>query len=166
MSDFKDYMRSEQEGYSGMSRGLPKTFAESVGRAAGESRRQREMEPRNGAGEEAADGPATSPLAFLLSASTGVCVLLVLLVAFSKGIVFKLLVAGVAVAALFTARRIRARLGKLTPIYVGLMIGLLLGCLESITTGARLSLFNLSTFLLLGATFGSVPVLIAFVRQR
>lgn len=121
-----------------MSRGLPKTFAESIGRAAGESRRQRAMELRSGAGEEAADGPAMSPFDLLLSASTDVGVLLVLLVAFSQGIVFKLIVAGVLVAALFTTRRTRPRLGKLTPIYVDLMIGLLLGCLNSITTGARL----------------------------
>lgn len=166
MGDHKDYMRGEQEGYSGMSRGLPKTFAESVGRSAGESRRQREMELRQGSGEDTAAGEAMSPFAYLASSGAIVFVVLLLLVAFAKGIVVKLIVAGVAVAALFNAGRVRQRLGKGTPIYVGLMIGLLLGCFESIATGARLNLFNLSTFLLLGATFGSVPALIAHFRRR
>lgn len=163
MGDHKDYMRGEQEGYSGMSRGLPKTFAESVGRAAGESRRQRERELQNDAG---AGGAATSPFDFLASLVLVVGVLLVVLVALAQGIVVKLIVAGVVVAALFAVPRVRPRLGKGTPIYVGVLIGLLLGCLESIATGADLNLFNLSTFLFLGATFGSVPALIAFVRRR
>lgn len=166
MGDHKDYMRGEQEGYSGMSRGLPKNFAESVGRAAGESRRQRELERRRGTSEGTEAGEAMSPFAYLASSGAVVFVLLLLLVAFAKGIVVKLIVAGFAVAALFSVSRIRPRLGKLTPIYVGLLIGLLLGCLESIATGARLNLFNLSTFLFLGATFGSVPALIAVLRRR
>ncbi len=166
MGDHKDYMRGEQEGYGGMSRGLPKTFAESVGRAAGESRRQRERELQNDAGDGDAGGVATSPFDFLASLGVALGVLLVLLIALAKGIVVKLIVAGIAVAALFAVPRVRPRLGKGTPIYVGVLIGLLFGCLESITTGADLSLFNLSTFLFLGATFGSVPALVAFVRRR
>lgn len=166
MSGMKDYMKGYQSGYSTGPSTPPRTFAESVGHSAGQAQRRREMQP---SGEDPAREVAAGPgallavRAMLLLCGIGAIGLLLFM---PSGPVKKLLVLVGAVVALTLTRAVRRAIGPITPVYAGLVIGLIIGCLELIATGGQLNLYNLAIFLFLGAAIGAIGIPIAIARRK
>lgn len=183
MGGMKDYNRGFNAGYNPIGSGrIPRNFTEMVGQQAGRAARERQQPP-----PPAQRAPAPTPgapavpqgqarpmtcredasprarlgggLGLVIVGLVGIALLL------PGGTGKKLIVMLAAAAALTQTARVARALGPWTPIYAGTLIGLLLGCIELLITGARFGLYNLWIFLFLGAGIGALGVPLALARR-
>lgn len=182
MGGMKDYNRGFNSGYNPIGSGrIPRNFAEMVGQQAGRAARERQQPPpAQRAPEPPPGGPPVprgqpSPMTYREDGPprAGMGARLSLVVVGLAGIALllpsgtgkKLVVMLAAAAALTQTARVARVLGPWTPVYSGVLIGLLLGCIELLATGGRFSLYNLWIFLFLGAALGALGVPFALARR-
>jgi hypothetical protein len=160
MSGMKDYMKGEQEGYSTGPKGMPKSFSEAMGQSAGEARRRQEMQRSGGGGggPEYVGGGVSGRTLLILAVIP--LALLMLLIPFA--VVYPI----TAVVGLVMTGRVRRVLGIATPIYVGALVGMLLGSIELALSSSQLNLYNLMIFIFAGAMLGAIAVPFALLRKK
>lgn len=165
MSGMKEYNKGYQSGYGmGPSR-IPKTFAESVGHDAGKAQRDRERGMHQSSGQGGADAGVSSGTARVLLIIAAVLVLGMALVLLGP-VLIKLFYPTAAIVGLVLTPRVKRTLGVGTPIYIGALIGMLLGCIDLALSSPQLNLYNLWMFIFVGAMLGSIGVPIALLRQK
>lgn len=168
MGGMKEYQKGYDAGYTTGPSRMPRTFAEAVGYSAGQARRERERRPRQeagggggGGGEAGGIGPLGLVVLVVAAAS------LVGLVLMALGVsVFKAIYPAAGVVGLLLTPRVRKGLGVLTPVYVGAMIGLLVGCVELAIASPELNVYNLRMFIVAGGIVGGVAIPILAMRKK
>lgn len=163
MGGMKEYNKGYQAGYTTGPSRLPKTFGESVGYNAGRAQRQREMRSSEGA-DGAAAGVSGVPL-FALLVFAGLLVAGMLLVVIGSPIL-KLFYPVAGVIGLILTGRVKRVLGIVTPMYVGALIGLLLGCVDLALSSPELNFYNLQMFIFVGAMLGAIGIPFAARRKK
>ena len=166
MGSHREYNKGYQSGRGIGRPRIPTNFAESVGYNAGQAQRDREMGARPGDESGAGAGVGTGSRAvFFLLMIAGLLTLGMLLVVIGPHLI-KLLYPAIAILGLVKTRAVKRRLGVLTPIYIGALIGMLLGCIDLALSSSRLNLHNLWIFLFVGGMIGSIGVPFAIARSK
>ncbi len=156
MSFARDYEKARMRASMGIPASrMPRTMAEAMGQAQGEAERRRARQTHAPAGEPTGGG-------FLVFLVFGV-----LAVGLIAGIALSpLLFSAIAVVGLFLVGRVKRVLGVATSVYVGVLLGVLLGSIELLMRGSRVNLFNLATIMMLGGMLGALWIPIAVIRRR
>ncbi|KAA0214531.1 MAG: hypothetical protein DYG94_10375 [Leptolyngbya sp. PLA3] len=164
MGGMKEYNKGYQAGYTTGPSRLPRTFGESVGYNAGRAQREKERQARQGTDGAAEPGASGIPLlALLVFAGLLVGVMLLLLIGSS---LFKLCYPAVGVVGLILTPRVKRVLGILTPMYIGALIGLLLGCIDLALSSPELNFYNLKMFVFVGTMLGAIGIPFAARRKK
>lgn len=148
MSWMKDFNRGEQAGYTGFNTAPAKNGAERMGRASGESKR--DWERRQGSSDGGTGGAIPFKFALLIVAAV---VLVGFALASGRSVSTALVLVAILMGIMLTGV-LRRVLRIATPVYLGAMVGLFLGCLRLFMTDASLRLENLIAYPLLGAVIG------------
>lgn len=165
MSGMNDYNKGYKSGYGSSMPRIPKTFAESVGHDAGKAQREREQGRRQSVGQGSAE-PSISPGALRLLLIVAAVLVLGMALVLLGPVLIKLLYPAVAIVGLIMTPRAKRTLGVGTPIYIGALIGMLLGCIDLAFSSSQLNLYNLWIFIFVGAMLGTIGVPIAVLRQK
>lgn len=166
MGSHRDYNKGYQSGRGIGRPRIPTNFAESVGYHAGQAQRDREMGPRPGGVSDAGGGVGTGSRAVLFLLIIAGLLTLGMLVLVIGPHLIKLLYPALAIFGLIKARAMKRRLGAMTPIYIGALIGMLLGCFELAISSSKLNLHNLWVFIFAGGLIGSIGVPFAVARMK
>lgn len=160
MSGMKDFQRGEQAGYSGFSKGPAGSAAERMGRASGEARRDWEQ----GLGSN--DGRLVSAVPLKLGVLIlGMAVLIGFAVVSGRSVSTALVLVALLMGIMLTGA-LRRVLRFTTPVYLGAMVGLFLGCLRLFMTDAPLRVENLIVYPLLGAVLGLGVMFVSRLGRR
>ena len=157
MTSPRDFDRARNRASAGMPQTrMPRNAAEAMGQVTGEAERRRITENHNWG---RSDGSGAD---FALAVVAGILVLGLI----GGATLTPLIYPALAIAGLATVGFVKRRLGLLTPVYVGVLVGILLGSAELLITGARVNLFNLTTFMFLGGTVGAIAIPVMAARRR
>lgn len=166
MGGMKDYNKGFQSGYTTGPSRLPRTFAESVGYNAGRAQRERER-TRNGSIAEGAEaGAAGGGLPVIALLIVGGLLLLGMLLVIPGSPVLKLFYPAAAVVGLVLTPRVRRVLRVGTPVYIGALLGVLVGCIDLALSSPELNLFNLMSFIFVGGMVGALAIPFALLRKK
>jgi hypothetical protein len=165
MGSHREYNKGYQSGRGFGRPRIPTNFAESVGYNAGRAQREREMGARHDGELSPSESVGSgSRVVYFLLILAGLLTLGMLLILIGPHLI-KLLYPGVAIFGLIKLRSVKRRLGVFTPIYLGALIGMLLGCFELAISSSQLNLNNLLIFLFAGGMIGSIGVPISLARS-
>lgn len=166
MGNGEDYKKGYKSGYGIGRPGIPTNFGQMVGHNEGKAQRERELAARStgNAGANVSSGVGTRGVLLLL-AGAGILTLGVLLIVLGPTLI-KLLFPLVAIVGLVKTKSLKRHLGPATPIYIGALVGMLLGCIELAITSSQLRLSNLMIFIFAGAFIGSFGVPIVLAREK
>ena len=154
---FEDHQRGVRDGYSSLPITPAKNAAEAMGRAEGQNQRLADDARLRQASEDSSYEPL--PVHFVLFG-------LGLLVAWLMGVrlMVVLLLAG-GLLGLALTPRLRWLLRRVTPIYIGAMLGVCMSAVSLMFNSAPLIADNLVIFPSLGAVAGGVFVLLRFLKR-
>lgn len=165
MGGMKEYQKGYDAGYTTGPSRMPRTFAEAVGYSAGQARRERERRPRQEAGGGGGEAGGIGPLGLVVLVVAAASLVGLVLMALGVS-VFKAIYPAAGVVGLLLTPRVRKGLGVLTPVYVGAMIGLLVGCVELAIASPELNVYNLRMFIVAGGIVGGVAIPILAMRKK
>lgn len=165
MSGMNEYNKGYKSGYGSAPPRIPRTFVESVGHDAGRAQREREQSVRQSANSGGA-APGINPVVLRFLLIFAALLVLGMIMVLVGPALIKLFYPAVAIVGLIMTPRVKRALGPVTPVYIGALVGMLLGCFDLAITSAKLNLYNLWIFIFVGGMLGCIGIPIALLRKK